>query len=600
MILVFGGTTEGRIAVETLDEGSGHYFYSTLGKLQKIECAHGEHIHGGMNESDMVDFCRSNDIRLIIDAAHPFAFSLHSTVDKVSHELSIPVIRFERRYPDVDYENIVWCADFEEAVKSMEAAGTERLLALTGVQTIKNLKPYWCRHQTWFRILRRDYSIETAAKEDFPLNRLVYYDDIPIDTLIRNILPDGIITKESGETGGFIEKIEAARSHGIKVFVVKRPKLPDAFIVVDGRHGLRREVERFLPEFYPLHTGFTTGSCATAAAKAALVALLTGKKIEETSFRIPEGETMHMPIESVRIDGDSASATAYVVKDAGDDPDVTDKSRISVKVSFAEHDGIRFYGGEGIGTVTLPGLGVAVGEAAINPVPRAMMVSELSAIYQGGMDVTVSLEGGVELAARTFNPRVGVVGGVSIIGTSGIVRPFSHEAFLESIRREMKVAIANDCGTIVVNSGGKSEKYMKTLFPELPQQAFIHYGNAIGETMSIAKDCGVKHLIIGLMLGKAVKLAEGNMDTHSHKVTVNKDFLKSLAEECGCSEDSKDMIDKLSLARELPSFLHEEDAVCFFSEILRRCHSHCSKIFKGKLDAVLIADDGIILSKTWQ
>lgn len=598
MILVFGGTTEGRIAVETLDEGTGHYVYSTRGDLQKIECAHGDHIHGAMKESDMIDFCRSNAIRLIIDAAHPFASSLHSTVDKVSQELGIPVIRFERRYPSVDYANTVWCDDFEDSVKVMENAGIKRLLALTGVQTIKKLKPYWSSHETWFRILKRDESFKIAKKEGFPMNRLVYYDDASVDSLVKAIQPDALITKESGESGGFMEKIKAAEHHGIKFFVVKRPKQSDKFIVVDGRHGLRREIERLLPEFYPLHTGFTTGSCATAAAKAAIMALLTGKKVKDIDFKIPEGETLHMPVESVAIEGNSAIAS--VVKDAGDDPDVTDKSLISVKVSFAEHDGIRFFGGEGIGTVTLPGLGLPVGEAAINPVPRSMMSAELSALYDGGLDVTVSLEGGEELSERTFNPRVGVVGGVSIIGTSGIVRPFSHEAFLESIRREMNVALANGCEKVIVNSGGKSEKYMKALFPGLPQQAFIHYGNAIGETMKIAEECGVKHLIIGLMLGKSIKLAEGNMDTHSHKVTVNRGFLKSLAEECGCSEDSKEVIANLSLARELPSILSEGDAMRFFPELLRRCHLHCSKIFKGKLDAVLIADDGTILSKTWQ
>ncbi len=598
MILVFGGTTEGRIAVETLDEGAGHYFYSTRSDLQMVECTHGEHINGAMTQSDMVDFCRSNAIRLIIDAAHPFASSLHSTIDRVSRKLGIPVIRFERRYPSVDYENTVWCDSFEEAVKVMQNAGTERLLALTGVQTIKKLKPYWSRHETWFRILKRDESVEIATEEGFPTDRLIFYYDSSVDSLIKTIQPDAILTKESGETGGFMEKIDATRHHGIKVFVVKRPILSADFIVVDGRHGLRREIERLLPEFYPLHTGFTTGSCATAAAKAALVALLTGKKVIDIDFKIPEGETLHMPIISVMIERDYAIAS--VIKDAGDDPDVTDKSLISVKVSFAEHDGIRFFGGEGIGTITLPGLGLPVGEAAINPVPRSMMSSELSTLYDGGLDVTVSLEGGEELAERTFNPRVGVVGGVSIIGTSGIVRPFSHEAFLESIRREMNVALANGCGMVVVNSGGKSEKYMKALFPGLPQQTFIHYGNAIGETMKIADECGVEHLIIGLMLGKAVKLAEGNMDTHSHKVTFNREFLKSLAEECGCSENSKEVMANLSLARELPSLLREADAERFFPELLRRCHLHCSEIFKGKLDAVLIADDGKILSKTWQ
>ena len=598
MILVFGGTTEGRTVVETLDEGARKYFYSTRGEHQKLECGHGVHIHGAMTEFDMLQFCRANAILLIIDAAHPFASSLHSTVDKVGHELSIPVIRFERRYPDIGYEKAVCPYDFEEAINLMEMCGIKRLLALTGAQTITKLKPFWNSHDTWFRILKRDESEGIAAHEKFPMDRLVYYDDSSVDSLIKTIRPDAIITKESGASGGFLEKIEAAEHNGINVFVVKRPMLPDDFIIVNGRHGLRREIERVLPEFYPLHTGLTTGSCATAAAKAALVALLTGKIVGDIKFRIPEGETLHMPIKSVVIDDDSA--TAYVVKDAGDDPDVTDKSLISVKVSFAEHNGICFFGGAGIGTVTLPGLGLPVGDAAINPVPRSMISSELSALYEGGLDVTVSLEGGEDLATKTFNPRVGVVGGVSIIGTTGIVRPFSHEAFMESIRREMNVALANGCENIIVNSGGKSERYMKSLFPQLPQQAFIHYGNAIGEAMKIAMECEVKHLIIGLMLGKAVKLAEGNMDTHSHKVTINKDFLKSLANDCGCSDHSKEIIDNLVLARELPSLLIEEDSRRFFSELLRRCHSYCSEIFKGRLDTVLIADDGSILSKTWQ
>ena len=597
MILVFGGTTEGRIAVKTLDEGVEHYFYSTRGDLQKIDCTHGEHIIGDMTYSDIADFCRANYIRLIIDAAHPFASTLHSNVDMASRELDIPVIRFERRYPSVGYEKTVWCDSYEVAMEEMENVGIERLLALTGVQTITKLKPYWSRHEAWFRILKRDVSLKIAAKVDFPMNRLAYYEDSSVDDLIQTIRPDAILTKESGDSGGFMEKIEAAERHKIMVFVVKRPKLPEGFIVVDGRHGLRREIERLLPQFYPLHTGFTTGSCATAAAKAALVALLTGNKVREIDFKIPEGETLHMPIESIEVNGESA--TAYVVKEAGDDPDVTDKALISVRVSFAGHEGIRFFGGAGIGTVTLPGLGLPVGEAAINPVPRHMMCSELSAIYRGGLDVTVSVNGGEELAERTFNPRVGVVGGVSIIGTSGIVRPFSHEAFLESISREMKVALANCCQKIIVNSGAKSEKYMKTLFPDLPSQAFIHYGNAIGETMKIAEECGVEHLIIGLMLGKAVKLAEGNMDTHSHKVTINRKFLMALAEECGCSEASGEVISNLSFARELPSLLSESDARRFFPELLRRCHLHCSEFFKGKLDAVLIADDGTILSMTW-
>ena len=413
--------------------------------------------------------------------------------------------------------------------------------------------------------------------------------------LIEEIWPDAILTKESGDTGGFSEKVEAAAKRGVIIFAVRRPKLPDRFIVVDGRHGLRREIEQRLPEFYSLHTGFTTGSCAVAAAKAALTALLTGDKRNEVSFRIPEGETMRMAVENVEIGSDSA--TASVIKDAGDDPDVTNGCRISATVSYASHPGISFHGGKGIGTVTLSGLGLDIGEPAINPVPRKNISDELSAIYQGGLDVTISLENGETLCDKTFNPRVGITGGISIIGTTGIIRPFSHEAFIDCIRREMDVALAMNCSCVVINSGGKSERFMKALYPDLPPHAFIHYGNAVGETLEIAEAKNVPRLAIGVMLGKAVKLAEGNMDTHSHKITVNREFLKSVAKEAGCSQASLAIFDTFNLARELPALLDVADSSKFFPRLLELCHRHCSKIFHNTLEMALLADDGKILSR---
>ena len=469
MILVFGGTTEGRGAIEALDEGSGHYLYSTLGDNQQVECGHGIHISGPMTESSMTDICHGNNIQVIIDAAHPFASNLHNTVHTVATRLRIPVIRFERRYPVIRSDQVLWCEDYDEAVRLMTEHNIKRLLALTGVKTIGRLAEFWHNHnnETWFRVLPRDESIECARMVGFPENHLVFYDDNDnTGQLIDEISPDAIITKESGISGGFIEKVSIAIEKGLKVFVVRRPKLPDSFITVDGPHGLRMEIERLLPDFYPLHTGFTTGSCATAAAKAALIGLVYGEKPDTISFKIPEGETLRMDIESIDIHALSASAT--VIKIAGDDPDVTNHSRITANVAYASHEGIHFIGGEGIGTVTLPGIGLPVGSPAINPVPRAMIEAELSPIYSDGLDVTISLENGEDLAQKTFNPRVGVIGGVSIIGTSGIVRPFSHEAFIDAIRREMEVAIAVGCDRIVINSGGKSERYMKTMYPDLP------------------------------------------------------------------------------------------------------------------------------------
>ncbi len=590
MILVFGGTTEGRVAINTLDEGDGKYIYSTFGDSQQVECGHGTHISGAMTADDMLDVCRNNDVKLIVDAAHPFAINLHNTIGSVAAKLGIPVIRLERIYPDIHDMDIEWCGNYKEAIDKLESSCINRLLALTGVQTIPKLKDFWERHETWFRVLDRRESIEKAINYGFPKDRIVFYEEDDTITLIDRLKPDAIITKDSGTSGGFMEKVETAKKKGVRLFVVRRQKLPEEFIVVEGRHGLRMEIERLLPEFYKLHTGFTTGSCATAAAKAALWGLLKKEILSEVSFKIPEGETMHMEVESVAIS--QTSATATVIKDGGDDPDVTDKSRISVTVAFADHSGIKFLGGQGIGVVTLPGLGLSMGEPAINPVPRAMIEHELTALYSGGLDVTVSLENGEELAEKTFNPRIGVIGGVSIIGTSGIVRPFSHEAFVGAIRREMEVALAIGCDRIVVNSGGKSEKFMKGLYPELPSQAFIHYGNAVGDTMQLAEELKVPKLTIGLMIGKAVKLAEGNLDTHSHKITLNRDFLRRIASENGCSHDAIEAIEKMNMARELWTGLSPSDSDRFFPAILQLCHAHCSALFIGPLQAVLLDDSG--------
>ncbi|MCM1218394.1 MAG: cobalt-precorrin-5B (C(1))-methyltransferase CbiD [Lachnospiraceae bacterium] len=583
------------MAIKTLDEGEGKYLYSTFGKSQQVECVHGTHITGALTEVDMLDVCRKNEVKLIVDAAHPFAINLHNTIGTVANELGLPVIRLERIYPPMPESGIVWCEDFEDAIKKMEALGVNKLLALTGVNTIPKLKKYWNRHETWFRVLNRIESIEEAQGHEFPKDHLVFYEKHDTDKLIGALNPDAIITKESGVTGGVEEKVRAATANNVKLFIVRRPKLPDNFIIVDGRHGLRMEIERLLPDFYTLHTGFTTGSCATAAAKAALWGLLKGEKLSEVRFLIPEGETMKMDVESVEIS--ESSAVASVIKNAGDDPDVTDKSRITVSVSYNENNGITFKGGAGIGTVTLPGIGLEVGQPAINPVPREMITNELSSLYSGGLEVTVTVENGEELSAKTFNPRVGVVGGISIIGTTGIVRPFSHEAFVQAIRREMEVALAVGCKRIVVNSGGKSERSMKTLYRDLSPQAFIHYGNAIGDTMALANELNVPELTVGLMLGKAVKLAEGNMDTHSHKITVNRDFLCGIAIECDCSDNAVNTISQINMARELWSALTVEDSDRFFPTVLQHCFNHCSSLYYGNLEAVLIDDEGKIRYK---
>ena len=246
MILILGGTTEGRVAVRVADEAAATYYYSTKGTLQSIECAHGIRLTGAMNAEEMECFCRDHAIKLLIDAAHPFAQVLHQTIEKVSKCLQIPVIRYERRYPPRD-EDLIWCDSYADAIHQMENKGIQRLLALSGVNTLAPLRPYWRSHTTWFRILEREESLSLAEKQGFPQERLVFYREGEDELkLLEQLHPDAILTKESGFSGYFTDKVNAARQFGIPVFVVKRPALPETFYRVYGEDGLRKQIERIL------------------------------------------------------------------------------------------------------------------------------------------------------------------------------------------------------------------------------------------------------------------------------------------------------------------------------------------------------------------
>lgn len=594
MILILGGTTEGRLAVKVADEAGSPYYYSTRGIQQEIACRNGIHLTGGMDVEAMTSFCIHHQIRLLVDAAHPFAVGLHQTVHETAIRLNLPVVRVERSYPE-RATDIVWCEDYEDAVRQLEKDRIHSLLSLTGVQTIGKLRGYWAKHTCWFRILKRDESLALARNQGFDEQRIVYYQAEDEESLLKRLTPQAILTKESGETGGFQQKIDAARMLGIPVYVVKRPSLPDSFMNVTGEYGLRKQIEKWVPGFYPLRSGYTTGACATAASKAALLGLLRRDIPSLIPIRFPNGETLSLPVVDVQWGEESVSA--IVVKDAGDDPDVTHGHRIVSTIRFSSHPGIHFLQGEGVGKVTLPGLGLEIGEPAINKVPRQMMEQELSALYQGGLDVTISVPDGRELAKRTFNPKLGIVDGISIIGTSGIVRPFSSEAFVEAIRREIEVAQALGCTHLVINSGAKSERYLKIEFPDLLPQAFVHFGNFIGETLRIADELHIPEVTMGIMIGKAVKLAEGFLDTHSKKVVMNKAFLKQLAIKSGCSQEALALIENLTLARELWEHLSEADASLFFTELLDNCYAHCRPLMSdGKLTILLIDEEGHIFN----
>ena len=588
MILVFGGTTEGRKAVEVIEEAGKAYYYSTKTGEQDITLHHGQRIDGAMDAEAMQGFCREHNIRLMVDAAHPFASQLHQTIAQVSESLNIPAIRYERIYPPRD-PDITWIDDYSQVPHDIHS-----LLATTGVQSIAKLKPLEKEGiRVYYRILNRDSSIALALKQGVSQEQLCYYDApqvLPINA-------DVILLKESGTSGGFTEKVEAAKGRGMRIIALKRPEISAIFTIVNGPYGLRRAVEKLLPEFYPLHSGLTTGTCATAAAVAGTIRLLKNETPETVPVILPDGETIMVPVGY----GDDY---AYCVKEAGDDPDVTDgiEVRASIqmrneKLEMRNDAHIEIIGGEGVGQFTLPGFDYPPGEAAINKAPREMIRHNLQTVLSSlishfsPLAVTISVPHGAEIAKRTFNPRLGIEGGISIIGVSGIVKPFSEEAFIDSIRKCMTVAQASGSERVVINSGGKSERFVKARYPNLPQQAFVEYGNYIGEALKIANELDFKNVTLGVMLGKAVKLAAGHLDTHSRKTTMDKAFIQQMLEESGSSIDISDV----TLARELWDRLPSDKLSTFADTIIRHCAQHCAPILpNGNLTILLIDDQGRI------
>jgi len=288
----------------------------------------------------------------------------------------------------------------------------------------------------------------------------------------------------------------------------------------------------------PLRKGWTTGACAAAAAKAAFRALLTGTFPDTVSLRLPRGETPAFTL-ATRQTGD-CWALAGVVKDAGDDPDVTHGAEIRAEVRFTpEGSGLTFAAGEGVGTVTLPGLPLAVGEPAINPVPRRMVEAALAEIAEEcGADldvaVTVSVPGGAELAEHTLNGRLGIEGGLSILGTTGVVVPYSCASWIHSIHRGIDVARALGTKEVFAATGSTSEQALRDICSP-PDHAIIDMGDFAGGLLKYLRKHPIARLTIGGGFGKLAKLAQGNLDLHSARSRLDMGRLAGTAREAGAS-----------------------------------------------------------------
>ena len=274
----------------------------------------------------------------------------------------------------------------------------------------------------------------------------------------------------------------------------------------------------------PLRRGWTTGACATAATKAAFSALLTGEFPDPVSITLPKGQQPSFALATERLDPDSA--LAGIIKDAGDDPDVTHQALICARVRrTGPGNGVVFQAGTGVGTVTLPGLPVSVGEPAINPVPRRMMravVEEVAAAAGVGPDVVIeiSVADGERLARQTWNPRLGIVGGISILGTTGVVIPYSCSAWIHSIHRGIDVAIAAGYTHVAGCTGSTSEGAVQSLYG-LPDTAMLDMGDFAGGLLKYLRRHPLPRLTIGGGFGKLSKLAMGHMDLHSGRSQVD-------------------------------------------------------------------------------
>ena len=288
-----------------------------------------------------------------------------------------------------------------------------------------------------------------------------------------------------------------------------------------------------------LRSGFTTGSCAAAASKAAAWMLLTGSEKTNISIITPKGAAFDASILDIQRTSDSVKCA--VRKDGGDDPDVTTGALIYAEVRLSDDDGVRLDGGEGVGRVTRPGLDQPVGEAAINSVPRAMIKQGVAEVaeacgYDGGFDVVISVPGGEEIAARTFNPRLGIEGGISIIGTSGVVEPMSEKAILDTIRVELRQQKAEGSKVAFTSPGNYGLDFMKENY-DMDLDRSVKCSNFIGLTVDMIKELGFEGMLLTGHAGKLVKVAGGIMNTHSREADCRMEIIAAAAAKEGADTE---------------------------------------------------------------
>ena len=348
--------------------------------------------------------------------------------------------------------------------------------------------------------------------------------------------------------------------------------------------------------------GFTTGVAAAAAAQAACLVLLDRGWPEVIAVALPIGRTLDIRINSLAYENETAQAG--VIKDAGDDPDVTHGAEICASVRRVAEPGIGIRGGVGVGVVTQRGLELPVGSPAINPVPQRMIREGVAAVLGSdcptpGVEVTITVPRGEELARRTFNARIGILGGISILGTTGVVRAMSTASWRASVVQAIDVAAANSVAHIVLSTGGRTEKFAQQRYPELPEMAFVEMGIFTGASIQRAVERGVPRVSLCCMIGKLAKTAAGKMQTHVAGNQVDCAFLAQVARELDAPAGLVEAIAGANTGRHVQELVQAAGFTRFFPRLCELAAQQCAAVAAGKvqIDVVLYDFDGQVLAQ---
>lgn len=344
-----------------------------------------------------------------------------------------------------------------------------------------------------------------------------------------------------------------------------------------------------------LRTGWTTGTCAAAAAKAAaayLDAPGTTRPPARVDVGLPRGGRAALDVASYERGADWAEAV--VVKDAGDDPDVTHGARLTVRVTPAAEAGVHLEGGTGVGVVTKPGLGLTVGAAAINPAPRVQITDAIREAWPSdgpGIHAVIGVPGGEDMARRTTNRRLGIVGGISILGTTGIVRPFSTSAWRASVGQAVDVIAAAGGDTLVLTTGGRTERAALRLYPELDEAAFVEVGDFTGYALRRAVAQGLDRVVFVGMAGKLAKLAAGVLMTHWTRSQVDLGMLACLTAEAGGTPDLADAVARANTARHAYELWQSAGCSDVYQRLCRRVARNLARFVEGRLAVEVVMVD---------